>query len=277
MNMTLCETKIAVMACLLAAAMFNVAVAHRNEGGACTSCHNKAGGSLTASPNPLDIQKGNSGLLTFLISSLGGSNQTAISVQGLENPALNATIAPGGSTWTYINGDSGMSYVSNTITATGQYTLNLAIGSLATLGTYPIVVMYAGNGERVTTTGFNLNVAIAGDYNRNGIVDAADYTVWRNTLGSTTNRAADGDGNGTIQQADYTYWKTRYGNTSGSAAIVSSTVPEPATLAMFIVGMSAMAFWLARPWKHHRARLQSRKQMSQHFFACYRAGPLGPS
>jgi hypothetical protein len=28
-----------------------------------------------------------------------------------------------------------------------------------------------------------LQVGLAGDYNHNGIVDAADYTVWRDTLG----------------------------------------------------------------------------------------------
>ena len=255
MNTTLCETKIAVTACLLAVAMFNVAAAHRNEGGDCTMCHTKSGGALTASPNPLDIQKGKSGLLTFSISNLGGSNQTAISVQGLENPALNASIAPGGSPWTYITGDSGMSYVSNTITATGPYTFNLAIGSLATPGTYPIAVMYAGNGERATTTGFNLRVmlaALAGDYNGNHVVDAADYTVWRNTLGqSGAGLPADGDGNGTVQQADYTYWKTRFGNVSGSAAILSGAVPEPATLTSLVVGVLTMIFWLARPRPGH--------------------------
>ena len=30
-----------------------------------------------------------------------------------------------------------------------------------------------------------LLVTIVGDYNHNGIVDAADYTVWRDTLGQT--------------------------------------------------------------------------------------------
>ena len=195
MNTTLWKTKIAVMACLLAMAMFNVAAAHRNEGGDCASCHDNPGGSLTASPNPFGIKKGSTGLLTFSISSLGGSSQTAISVQGLENPLLNASIAPGGNTWTHINGDSGQSYVSNTITSTGPYTLNLAIGSLATLGTYPIVVEYAGSGARSTTTGFNLQVmmaALAGDYNNNGFVDAADYTVWRNTVGTDGRRRKRG-------------------------------------------------------------------------------------
>jgi hypothetical protein len=44
---------------------------------------------------------------------------------------------------------------------------------------------------------------VPGDYNGNGIVDAADYTVWRDSLGQTgTGLAADGDGNGVVDQAD---------------------------------------------------------------------------
>src|SRR5262245_28229442 len=39
-----------------------------------------------------------------------------------------------------------------------------------------------------------------GDCKGNGAVDAADYVVWRKTLGSTTNITADGNQNGVIDQ-----------------------------------------------------------------------------
>jgi PEP-CTERM motif len=52
---------------------------------------------------------------------------------------------------------------------------------------------------------------VVGDYNRDGNVDAADYTVWRDTLGSNTFMAADGNGNGTIDAGDLTKWKTGLG------------------------------------------------------------------
>ena len=247
---TFYKTKIAATASLLAMAVVSVAGAFPGRGGSCTSCHSEPGGSLTISPDPLDIQVGNSGLLTFSITSLGGSSDTAISVQGLENPALNASIAPGGNNWTYRSGSGGMSYVSDTITGIGPYTLNVMIGGLATPGIYPIVVMYAGDGQRGTDLGFDLQVmmaALAGDYNKNGTVDAADYVVWRGTLGSTSNLAADGNGNNVIDAGDYTVWRSHFGQTAGSGSVTSGAIPEPATLAMLLVGTLAIIFLLCRP------------------------------
>ena len=57
--------------------------------------------------------------------------------------------------------------------------------------------------------------ALFGDYNRNGVVDSADYTVWRDTL--TVNvipfSGADGDGDATIDQDDYSVWRAHFGQT----------------------------------------------------------------
>ncbi len=73
-----------------------------------------------------------------------------------------------------------------------------------------------------------------GDYNTNGIVDAADYTVWRNGLGSI------------YTPADYDVWKSHFGQMaddgSGSAGTSSSraAVPEPTTVASLLVGILAV-------------------------------------
>jgi hypothetical protein len=80
-------------------------------------------------------------------------------------------------------------------------------------------------------------VGIQGDYNDDGVVNAADYTVWRNSRNSTTNTDADGDGNGVIGIGDFTVWKSHYGNVDpffGSGTSVSS-VPEPASLGLLLV------------------------------------------
>lgn len=86
-----------------------------------------------------------------------------------------------------------------------------------------------------------LNAAplLAGDYNRDGTVNAVDYLIWRSTLGqSGIGLAADGNGNGFIDAADYDFWRSRYGSTL-TAAAASSAVPEPsacclATLALLL-------------------------------------------
>lgn len=64
-----------------------------------------------------------------------------------------------------------------------------------------------------------------GDYNGDGQVTAADYTVWADTFGSTTDLRADGNGDGEISAADYTIWADNFG------AGTSASVPEPGTLA----------------------------------------------
>ena len=48
------------------------------------------------------------------------------------------------------------------------------------------------------------------DYNHNGIVDAADYVVWRSMLGQTgitPGTGADGTGDGNVDIADYNLWR----------------------------------------------------------------------
>ncbi|MEX2307284.1 MAG: CARDB domain-containing protein [Pirellulales bacterium] len=56
---------------------------------------------------------------------------------------------------------------------------------------------------------------LPGDYNVDGQVSAADYILWRKTLGSTVNPLADGDINGTVDQPDYSVWTANFGNALG--------------------------------------------------------------
>ena len=79
---------------------------------------------------------------------------------------------------------------------------------------------------------------VLGDYNLDGTVNAADYTVWRDTRGSTGNLAADGDGNGAIELADYDVWKTNFGNTAGSGSSSNAAMPEPTSL-LLLIGLTA--------------------------------------
>ena len=64
------------------------------------------------------------------------------------------------------------------------------------------------------------NNPFGGDYNKNSVVDAADYVVWRDTLGSTTDLRADGIADGTIDQADYDFWRAHFGNVVKGGEII---------------------------------------------------------
>jgi hypothetical protein len=78
-----------------------------------------------------------------------------------------------------------------------------------------------------------------GDYNGNGVVDAADYTVWRDRLGQSftlTNHDPAASTPNIVDQEDYNFWKSNFGATSGSGSgitaggwLESSSVPEPAS------------------------------------------------
>ena len=60
---------------------------------------------------------------------------------------------------------------------------------------------------------------VAGDYNNNGKVDAADYTVWRDNLG-TSNVLPNDSTPGIVNSADYTVWKNNFGLPGAGAAAV---------------------------------------------------------
>ena len=54
---------------------------------------------------------------------------------------------------------------------------------------------------------FATAVPAPGDYNADGTVDDADYTVWKKTYQSTIDLRADGNKNGVIDIGDYTVWR----------------------------------------------------------------------
>jgi hypothetical protein len=80
------------------------------------------------------------------------------------------------------------------------------------------------------------DVEIAGDFDRNGTIDAADYVVWRNGLGTT------------YTQADYSLWRANFGrsaaNTSGATADPANSatpaIPEPTALLMTTLAVAPL-------------------------------------
>jgi T5SS/PEP-CTERM-associated repeat protein len=98
---------------------------------------------------------------------------------------------------------------------------------------------------------FQSSTGPPGDYNENGTVDAADYTVWRDNLGSLT--ALPNDNTDGVGPDDYTRWVNSFGATPGagsgastfdSAANAAAAIPEPMSWQPLL--MAAIFFGIRR-------------------------------
>lgn len=105
-----------------------------------------------------------------------------------------------------------------------------------------LAITTSGGMFSVTTPGGGL----AGDYNGDGLVDAIDYAIWRETLGDTVTagEGADGNGNGVIDSGDFTTWQDNYGATAPGAGGIAT--PEPATALLLSMLMTASLAWRRR-------------------------------
>lgn len=92
---------------------------------------------------------------------------------------------------------------------------------------YHILLKPARNGQVGDLLGDDPRTSFSGvgDYNGDDIVDAADYTAWRDTVGDSVppGEGADGDESGTIDAGDYGPWNDNYGSSSADAIIEPNT------------------------------------------------------
>ncbi|QDU89593.1 hypothetical protein Pla175_29850 [Pirellulimonas nuda] len=91
--------------------------------------------------------------------------------------------------------------------------------------------------RNLTVSDNDISAGTVGDYNNDGVVDAADYTVWRDNLGLDGSGLSNRDPSqtGPVDGADYSFWKGTFGQPA-VAAIAGSSVPEPSTL---LIALSA--------------------------------------
>jgi hypothetical protein len=162
---------------------------------------------------------------------------------------LSSTNSLNGAGWSGLGAGGGWAQTSPTSGALSETNLTssttLAPGASAAIGTIGAFTSAAAQ------AGLSLQFALsqglsgpAGDYNHNGVVDAADYVIWRKTDGSP---------------AGYTAWRTNFGLTGGGAestfrvgsivfdtsagagaGIGLSSVPEPGTGWLFVLGFGGV-------------------------------------
>jgi hypothetical protein len=125
-------------------------------------------------------------------------------------------------------------------TQSGQTTETLSVPINATFVLMPnatTTVNLTMTGQLIATSTFS--AGIPGDYNQNGVVDEADYVLWRDQLGSGT--ALPNDDTAGVGNDDYSRWRAHFGQTgSGSGATLSDSgaaVPEASTAALFLIAV----------------------------------------
>lgn len=91
-------------------------------------------------------------------------------------------------------------------------------------------------GEWLDDLGFGA-AQLPGDYNGDGTVDAADYTIWRDNW-LRFNVPGDGDGDTFVGNTDYEIWATHYGEQLTPPA---AAVPAPAGAACVTVAFVQLA------------------------------------
>lgn len=82
---------------------------------------------------------------------------------------------------------------------------------------------------------------LPGDYNNNNVVDAADFALWRNSVGQAITLPNDSTP-GSVTQADYEVWRANFGRTppgSGAGAAFGTAVPEPASCWLAFIAVLA--------------------------------------
>jgi len=196
---------------------------------------------------------------TFLQNS--GAGDAIFTFYSLKSPTLSARFVPGN--WLSItdnyDSDSGVIKVDpstpwleiagsavelseGSSSALGQATLlegqSLNLGNIfLTLAPRDLVATYADEFDNPQSASvfYRLNAA---DYNRDGLVDSADYNVWASTFGSTTDPRADGNLNGEIDAGDYNVWRDIF-VAPAAIAFAAASVPEPTGIALVIAALSA--------------------------------------
>ena len=192
---------------------------------------------------------------------INGSNKT-VSIDNYNINSASGSLKFANGTWNSLQdqGTSGGNWFEAN-PSTKQLAELLTVGglTLAPNAKINLGVPFNTTGQQDFVFRFALTTGLPGDFNGNGVVDAADYTVWRDNLGSTSNAALHGNGDATVGvgAGDYTLWKANFGATSlasgppafttgrvlysalipGAGSMSGAAVPEPTTAWLLAIGL----------------------------------------
>ena len=88
----------------------------------------------------------------------------------------------------------------------------------------------------------DIPAGVVGDYNGDDVVNAADYTVWRDNLGASLTLPNEDPSvtPGEVTAEDYDVWKANFGQSANAALATSlkgSAVPEPEAMLLAMLAL----------------------------------------
>lgn len=180
-----------------------------------------------------DFLLGSTGTLQLDITGAGFDSldiSGAATLTGAIAVNLEAGITPAdGAQYTVLSADGGIS------TALGSLNFGAGLPDGFT----------ASYNDAMTDLILTFSAGLDGDFNGDGVVNIADYTVWRDNLGATEGDLLNGNGDGgTVTSADYDLWKDNFGAGLSAASQNGSlaAVPEPASLSLLLIGAVGALF-----------------------------------
>ena len=133
--------------------------------------------------------------------------------------------------------------------STGIYLLQLKLSSSDGLvgATDPFFIVFNQNdtqlnhGAAIEYAELQIDTGMPGDFNQDGFVDAADYTLWQDNRGLDIAILGGNASSGPIiSNADYTLWK-QFFQTLETENLGAHSVPEPNSLLTALTGLLLLA------------------------------------
>jgi autotransporter-associated beta strand protein len=214
----------------------NGALAKTSTGTLTLTAANTYTGGTTISNGTLELSGASARLGTGNVTITGSGSFLKINngvADGLNNAAT-LSIANGG----LLNLTAGVTERVTSLSLDTVFQPNGTYGSSQSIAANKFDDYFTGTG--ILTIGPPI---LAGDYNSNGFVDAADYVTWRENVGQPSQTLANDTTGQLTGNAQYVLWRSNFANTTavpGSQLDQSAAVPEPASTGLLVFAFAAL-------------------------------------
>jgi hypothetical protein len=88
-------------------------------------------------------------------------------------------------------------------------------------------------------------LGLHGDNDGNGTVDGRDFLIWQRQFGMAgSNLTGDSNGDGAVDDFDLLLWRRNHGAQLAASSVTGIQVPEPAGMAIALIGIATLGFLL---------------------------------